>query len=742
MGERAGHGCRRLCVLVGLLCPALGAAGPNLVPNGGFEGGFEAVTQAGWRLDAGVTVVQGQAAEGTGAVRCLAAPATAAAACRPGIAVKPWTGYVARCRFRVEKGGAHYTFGILRDDGSYFVSRDLYASSRDDWEESVLPFRTAEQTTVGVSVARRYGATAILFDAVELVEDDSVRIGDVSPSPNPLPEPTEAERARGYVVASPSWLELIYPTWYPTRQQVASRITCSLSPNEAEPAVFTLTSLRPLAGVRVAVRADLQGPRGQSLPFTNVSIGIVRTIPRWLTNGAPLKPGQRYERRPLLIYPNQGFAVPDRETRQLWLTVTAPPNQVPGLYRGEIGIAAEGSAGYILPLQVDVRPIRLADPEPTYGMYYRHDHQPPELQTEEFFRRGLADLRAHGMNATSVYTTLEWKQPDGSWRTDLDRDGRRYSLNRQMGILGETAMLWRGHPHLLLACDETGTFFGGAALVAAVDARRRQQNWPELLFYLVDEPGNAAQIAAAKRLNDLVHRVPGVRTTTALGAPGELASYYDVWIVSTSVPRLAETATLAQAKGKELWAYNCQWNGAEPANDRYFCGYHTWTAGLRGNWQWCYTEGYQGSSDLSAEITLKLPYYEDPWYVNYVLPTPEGNLPTLGWEGRREGVDDYRYLQTLRDAVQKAEAARDAMVRRVAAEARAFLREVEVRTRRPESRQPATNAGQNYGFAMHPGLQPRDYDAIRDRAAEYIIQLQDQNTAFGGNRSDRVGAPE
>jgi len=724
MEDRAAWRCNALGVLVGLLGGALAAAGPNLVPNGSFEGGQEAVAAAGWQFDPGVTLMAGQAADGTGAVRCLAAPAVAAGARRPGIAVKPDTGYVARCRFRVEKGGAHYTFAILRADGSSFVCRDMYACSRDDWEESVLPFRSGDQTVVGISVTRRYGASAILFDAVELVEDDSVRIGDVSPSPNPFPQATPAEQARGYIVSAQPWMQLIYPTWYPKRHQVARAIECRLAPNEYEPATFCLTSLRPLQQVQVTLAGDLRGPKGDVLPAANVQVGIVRTLTRWLTNGAPLKPGQRYERRPLLIYPNQEFSLPARETRELWLTVHAGPEQAPGEYRGEIVIAAVDSRAYVLPLRVNVLPIRLADPEPTYGMYYRHEHQPARFQTEEFLRRCLADLKAHGMNSTSVYATVEWKQPDGRWAMDLGRDGRRYSLNRQMAILGETGMLWPGHPQLLLACDETGTFFGGEALVAAIAARRRDQNWPELLFYLVDEPNSAAQIAAAKRLNDLVHRVPGVRTTTALGAPGELADYYDVWIVSTSVPRLAEVAGLAKAKGKELWAYNCQWNGSEPANDRYFCGYHSWTAGLRGNWQWCYTEGYEGSADLDDEIELKLPYYEDPWYVNYVLPTPAGNIPSLGWEGRREGVDDYRYLQTLRDVIRAAETAGDGDDRHLAANARAFLRDVETLTRLPEQRQPATNAGQNYGFVMHPGLQPRDYDDIRDQAADFIIQLQ------------------
>jgi len=41
----------------------------------------------------------------------------------------------------------------------------------------------------------------------------------------------------------------------------------------------------------------------------------------------------------------------------------------------------------------------------------------------------------------------------------------------------------------------------------------------------------------------------------------------------------------------------------------------------------------------------------------FVWRTADGVIDTLGWEGFREGVDDARYLTTLMDALDKAEAA-------------------------------------------------------------------------------------
>lgn len=705
---------RPLLILIALVAATL-AASQNLVPNGSFEAGA-----TGWKLGDGVTVEKGAAADGDAFLRCgNVKPEVASSATSDPVTVKPKTGYIARARFRFEQG-AHYTFGVLNPDGSFFASRDVYGCATDHWDQSVLPFRTEQQTSLTVYVARRYGASAVLFDDVQLVEDDTVKVGDVSPRPNPFPETTAAERQRGYLLSPQPWLRLMYPTYYPLRAEIGRPLECQLAPGEYEPATFAITSLRSLDNVQVTLKGDLQGERGQRLPAASINVGVVSLMKRYVTNSAPLKPGQCYERRPLLIYPNQPFEVPSRETRQVWLTVQAPADQPAGLYRGEIAISADGAGSATIPLRVRVLPLKLAEATPTYGMYHRREAQPKGYETEEFFRRCMADLRAHGMNSMSIYIHPERKRADGTWEIDLERDSDRWSLARQMQLLQETGMAPPGHPQLLLAADCTGTFFNGEKTIAEVERLRRERNWPELLYYLVDEPSSAAQYDMAKGLNNVVHRVPGVRTTTALGHPGELADYYDVWIVTTSSREIDGIIRLAQEKKKELWTYNCQWNGTQPANDRFYTGYHMWTTGMSGNWQWCYTEGIKGSSRLTDEVKWSLPYYEEPWYVNYVLPTPEGNLPTLGWEGRREGIDDYRYLQTLQEAIAGA----SPQQRKLAAEAEKFLAQVSKRTTAPDQPLPATNTGRNYGYVMHPGLQPQDYDQIRRQAADYIIKLQ------------------
>lgn len=686
--------------------------------------GFENAAE-GWKLGPGVTVAQepGLAYAGTRYLRCEnVKPAEASYGTLGEIAVKPNTGYVLRTWVRFD-GGAQYTFGILNPNASFFVCRDMYGFGKQ-WEEIVVPFRTEQQTQVSIYAGRRYGTGAVLFDGIELVEDDSVKIGDVSPKPNPFPKLTAAEQARGYVTSPQSWMRPIYPTFYPARNEIGKPLECRLAPDEYEPVTLALTAARDLKGLEVKLAGDLKGPQGQKLPMSLVNLGVVRTITRWQTNSAPLKPGQRFERLPLLIYPNQPFDLKAQETGQVWATVQAPDGQRPGKYEGALLISTVGAAPLAVPLRVEVLPVKLAPAEPTYGIYYRHLEVPKEYQTEDFFKRCVADMKAHGMNSFCIYAWLERKNADGKWTVDLEQGGSALSLPNQMTRLQEAGLLEGKHPLMLLSMESAsnGRLFTEDQVVRAAEELRRQRDWPEFLWYLVDEPG-PSRFDMARQLTGFVHRVPGIRTTTA-GVRDELAECYDVWIQSTPSRTSVEQVKEIAARGKEPWAYNCTWNGSQPANDRFFTGFHMWTTGLRGNWQWCYTEGQKGSSRLSDELKVPLPYYEEPWYVQYVLPAPEGNLPTLGWEGRREGIDDYRYLQTLRDAVAAAGKSGNKAKKQTAAQAQRFLTEVRTRTTRTQTPLPGTNSTQNYGFSMQPGLQFEDYDRIRRQAADYLIKLQ------------------
>ena len=707
----------------------LGQAGPNLVPEGSFAGGEEAAKAAGWQLGSQVSIAGKDDPDGPHLRVDCEDPVRVSRAWLPGISVKPHTGYVARYRMRSD-GPAHHTFALRNPDGSYFISRDAYAARQ--WGEMVLEFRTGEQTEFTLSLERRYGTGAILYADVSLIEDDSVRVGDLSPAPNPMPPLTPAEQQRGYLVSTQHWMELVYPTYYPTRDELATSLHCRTAPGEYVPLTLSVTALRPLTDLQVSVPEDLVGPGGTVLPAEQVHVGVVRTMTRWFNNAYPLQePGQSYERRPMFIFPEASVNVPAGDTQRFWLTVYVPPDSSPGTYRTTLRVLAADAAAVDLPLAVEVLPLKLPEPDVTYGMYYRHAHQYPEFQTEEFFRRSMQDMRAHGCNSMSIYANIERRQADGTLTVDFDLTGPGHGIgenhpafNHQMEILDACGLLHPAHPLFFLATGTSNGRFGNQErTIIAADEHRRARGWPELLWYLVDEPA-PHQRDLVRDLSEVVHRVPGQRTVTAIGEPGELGAYYDVWIVSESVGPIAKLVALATALGKEVWTYNCQWNGNQPRNDRYFTGFFTWTTGVQGNWQWCYTETSGGRITPEGELDFgAVTYYEDPHRYSYVLPGPDGNIPTLGWEARREGINDYRYLKALEAAVRAARTSPEPTRRRLAREAASFLRELRERLQRPEQHYPATQTQRIYDHVVHPGLAPAEYEEIRARIADYTIGL-------------------
>jgi len=85
---------------------------------------------------------------------------------------------------------------------------------------------------------------------------------------------------------------------------------------------------------------------------------------------------------------------------------------------------------------------------------------------------------------------------------------------------------------------------------------------------------------------------------------------------------------------------------------------------------------------------------------NYVYPTPDELIPSIGWEAVREGIDDYRYLRTLQKTVETARAAgaKEETLR----PAVALLEEVNRRIRSESRREERARAAAAMLFAWLP----------------------------------------
>ena len=181
-----------------------------------------------------------------------------------------------------------------------------------------------------------------------------------------------------------------------------------------------------------------------------------------------------------------------------------------------------------------------------------------------------------------------------------------------------------------------------------------------------------------------------MRVETAMGpqAAYGYSDVHDAWAVAGGLIT-AEMSAEAKRLGAEVWTYSHRILGSHPLRNRYYAGLYTWAHTLKGNWIWCYSDLAIGGYNASV------------WWRDDDEPQP-----MVGWEARREGIDDYCYLQMLEETVAtRAE-------HPLAAEAGAWL----------ETLRPIAAIDPHVAEVGRP-LAHVDYDDIRTRAAEYIERL-------------------
>ena len=144
--------------------------------------------------------------------------------------------------------------------------------------------------------------------------------------------------------------------------------------------------------------------------------------------------------------------------------------------------------------------------------------------------------------------------------------------------------------------------------------------------------------------------------------------------------------------GQRIFDYaNPQVGVESPEINRRNFGFTLWKANYDGAMTWEYQS--------SASQGLWHDFNCDRRTVAFALPTADGLIDTIGWEGYREGIDDIRYGSTLLLAIEHARQRDHAPMSRTADQARRFLEELD---------------------------QYDQLDVVRAKIIQYILALQAQ----------------
>ena len=181
-----------------------------------------------------------------------------------------------------------------------------------------------------------------------------------------------------------------------------------------------------------------------------------------------------------------------------------------------------------------------------------------------------------------------------------------------------------------------------------------------------------------------------MRLVTAMNerAAYGLGDMHDIWIVLGGQVT-PEMVAEAQRQGAEVWTYICTIMAHEPLDERHYAGLYVWAYELQGHTTWHYY----------AQTGYKLVWYRQG---------DQRPMPLVGWETRREGIDDYRYLLMLEDCI----AANPNEP--VAAEAQEWMANLRARVIATDPH----IVNQSGGFL---GLD--EYERVREQAVGYIERL-------------------
>ncbi len=400
---------------------------------------------------------------------------------------------------------------------------------------------------------------------------------------------------------------------------------------------------------RVALEAGaLTGPDGATIPADRLYWHPVRFVPLITRLGFPAPSGGE------LLWPDplswdREVTVDGDGSAHLWVTVMAPRDVRPGVYRGEVRVSLTGAVEETVgvPLEVEVLDFTLPK-RPTF----RTNQQ---LWGEK--KGGAARAWLEELAKRKQYDAIMWysSAEERTWRVES---------------LGQNAIKINGvgghGPKVTRYGDaDIGTEAYREAYVEHVAknvARVRQRGWQDLAFvYVWDENwGNVEVFEHVTYLAGLIRGVTeDIPILAALPVNERIEGVVDIYLAEYSPPGTIERRLAA---GDEFWRWgNVDLQlGKAPLSTRMSYGFESVRRHFTGAYSW--------AINAWREDDPWVDYHRNNWSATAFYPgahegsEPDRPVPSIRLEMLRDGIEDYEYVAILRGRMagceDEAEAAR------------------------------------------------------------------------------------
>lgn len=477
---------------------------------------------------------------------------------------------------------------------------------------------------------------------------------------NPEPTLTPAETKRGFLLFRRNYLDLLCREYNPGPTERLTELAGFASRDESEPLTFGIYASRRLPQVTVKASA-LTGPGGSVIPASAVALRQVRYLPK----------RSHYMRQDRMLVPAfldaRPVPVAAHDCGWLWLTIHVPPAAAPGVYRGQVTVTAGGEPA-VIPVRFRVFGFRLKEPaDKWFGMY--DGLTLPDRSTT--LARRYADMRRHGLTTVAyigplggVYTNNELIVTAKLDEASLSRVATAY---REAGFPAPLLWVMDGDVYAYALHqaedDDSDTDFADAyrSLVKAVLRYGRLNGWPAIYFQpAADAFADANRLESVRRRLRLLKEAGALTALSGLNRAPERASdtYADTdMLVYAHGPLLYRQRVYSRDEwrnlvekvrtdGKKLVFNNFDVTGYHPESMRFGNGFLVAATGVDGMLNWGYSwarDPYGRRHEVAGDVVFHYPATED-----------ESGGPSIGYEGLREGIDDYKYWYTLTTLVAEA----------------------------------------------------------------------------------------
>lgn len=482
-----------------------------------------------------------------------------------------------------------------------------------------------------------------------------------------MPPLTDEDRSRGYLVFRHHYCDQVLPETTPMPQDLNRPLSITATPGEYEPVSFCIRSLQSIRNLRVsnsALESD-----GARIPDHHVDLRIVRYMPRAVDLAR-----KTYALRPVYLEKRASIDLSQPKTAQYWLTISIPRDQPAGTYRARIRIEADDVPPSNVALRVEVLPFHLEEPPTIFGMYHllsgtwrsTYHHLPGAIDLH------AEDMAAHGMNGVITYGTPNVVRDDDGLRIDFEKVSDLWSLpisfadqvraylraglNRHISwYIGDLELKSK---RLAFKAGSPAYKQAYAQIVRAWESYREAQGWPEFSYHPHDEIDASDARTHDGAMHLQMFRDMNLKTMMTYIGLGDRRKrtlpLVDIANYAGDVFR-AEFVDERRAPDAEIWAYSGSATyGLDPKGDRYFFGLFGNAIAADGVTQWAYQWPDPSWNKDAMDAPFKpLMGGGGPGHY-YSYGTPDGLLNTIGFEGMREGIDDAKYIHTLRGWIDRA----------------------------------------------------------------------------------------